>query len=205
MMRTKVLGLTAVALLAFSGTALAAGFNAGQLQAVLDRAERAAPAGSTVRPSSKEPVAYSSAPPVPTMAPAEVGRYVGNGSVALQTKLVQGKSYGLVLWVAQSETPALAKTAWQATEAAATSFTEPGAATATNFENRTIKGHAVTFWDQASTATVNGQPTPLTRVFGAVADGRHLLQFYVDQTFVVEDNPAKARAVLRRWITRYLR
>jgi hypothetical protein len=42
-------------------------------------------------------------------------------------------------------------------------------------------------------------------VFGAVADGRHLLQFYVDQTFVVEDNPAKARAVLLRWVTRYLR
>jgi hypothetical protein len=75
-----------------------------------------------------------------------------------------------------------------------------GTATPTNFENRKIKGHTVTFSDQSVAATVNGQPETQTRASGAVVVGRHALNFSVD-----DPDAAAARVNVERWISRYLR
>jgi hypothetical protein len=185
-MLKRLAAFTAVAVLALSGTAHAAQFNATQLQAILDKAQQSAGPGFAALPQSTAPKASTS-----TVLPG----IVGSG-----TRDVNGNGHLYYASGTQISTPAVAKSAFAKVEDEQTSVHYTDAtSTPVGFKTQKIKGRPVTFFEQTLPATVNGVPTTETRAWGALVDGRTVVQLSVDNA-----DAATARANLRAWVTSYL-
>jgi len=177
------------------GKAQAAGFDPAQMTALLDHTLKAAGAGYTVNPASTCPEKFDPSTPQ--------GKYAAaNGIVGHGSRFLYGTNQPLphVVFDNQYKSPALAKKAWEASQARVTSVSYPeGTGAPTGFENRKVKNTTVTFYEQTGQATQGQAKLNYTTAAGVFVDGRNMVQFEVENT-----DAAKAHSDLQTWIAKYL-